>query len=167
MPVENKTIQEQTPSQNQEKSFSSELAGKYLTFWLNNEEYGIEILKVKEIIGLMDITRVPRMPEHIKGVLNLRGKIIPVIDLKTKFNMGVTEYTEKTCIIVVYLSQDGQHNMVGILVDAVSEVVDISDQQIEQTPSFNPEINTEFVMGIGKTEQNIKILLDIVKAVSF
>ena len=113
-------------------------AGKYLTFRLANEEYGLEILKVREIIGLMDITSVPKTPEYIRGIINLRGKVIPVLDLKRKFDMGVTEDTEETCVIVVEVNLDGKSVMMGTIVDAVSEVLDIKDSEIEDAPSFDP-----------------------------
>lgn len=144
----------------------SELAGKYLTFKLSGEEYGIEILKVKEIIGLMDITEVPRMPMYVRGVINLRGKVIPVVDLRSKFGLASTEDTDETCIIVVDVMQDDQSTMTGILVDTVSEVVDISGNQIENPPSFGISIETDFIMGMAKIGQAVKILLDVVKVLS-
>ncbi|MFW6114632.1 MAG: chemotaxis protein CheW [bacterium] len=118
-----------------------EKAGKYLTFVLAEEEYGLEILKVREIIGLMGITAVPRTPEHVKGVINLRGKVIPVIDLRLKFGMQEIEHTTETCIIVVSVNE----SEIGVLVDRVSEVLDIEAGQIEEAPSFGSEVNTEFV----------------------
>ena len=132
-------------------------AGKYLTFVLANESYGLEILKVREIIGLMDITAVPRTPAHVKGVINLRGKVIPVVDLRLKFGMSEAEHTEETCIIVV---QVGAIEM-GILVDKVSEVLNIQAQDIEDAPSFGTEVNTDFIMGMGKANGKVTILLDI------
>lgn len=139
----------------------SKLAGKYLTFILGNEGYGIEILKVREIIGLMDITKVPNMPHYVRGVINLRGKIHPVVDLHSKFGMGVTEDTNETCIIVVDVTQNGKPMMVGILVDSVSEVLDISASEIEETPQFNISLDSHYIMGIAKVKDEIKILLDI------
>lgn len=141
-----------------------ELAGKYLTFKLAGEEYAIEILKVKEIIGLMDITEVPRLPMYVRGVINLRGKVIPVVDLRTKFGLASTEDTEETCIIVIDVAQDEQSTMTGILVDTVSEVLDIAAEQIEAPPSFGVSVDTEFIMGMGKIGESVKILLDVVKA---
>ena len=138
------------------------LAGKYLTFRLSAEEYGLEILKVREIIGLMDITNVPRTPEYIRGVINLRGKVIPVLDLKTKFNMGNTEETDETCIVVVEVSgKDNTSTQMGALVDAVSEVLDIQDNQIEDAPAFGTGVDTRFILGMGKVNNEVKILLDI------
>jgi purine-binding chemotaxis protein CheW len=132
-------------------------AGKYLTFVLAGEEYGLEILKVREIIGMMDITAVPRTPEFVKGVINLRGKVIPVVDLRLKFGMQQADQTAETCIIVVYV---GDMEM-GILVDKVSEVLDISGEDIEEAPSFGVNVDTEFILGIGKAGGKVTILLDI------
>ncbi|MCE5279993.1 MAG: chemotaxis protein CheW [Planctomycetaceae bacterium] len=139
-----------------------ERAGKYLTFFLAEEEYGLEILRVREIIGMMDITAVPRTPEHVKGVINLRGKVIPVIDLRLKFSMPSVEQTEQTCIIVVDV---GRIEM-GIMVDKVSEVLDIGAAEIEDTPSFGLDVDTEFILGMGKTNGKVTILLDITRVLS-
>lgn len=132
-------------------------AGKYLTFHLAGEEYGLEILRVREIIGLMEITAIPRTPSHIKGVINLRGKVIPVIDLRLKFEMPQAERTEQTCIIVVDV---GDVEM-GIIVDKVSEVLDIAAEQIEDPPSFGACVDTQFILGMGKASSKVTILLDI------
>jgi purine-binding chemotaxis protein CheW len=137
------------------------LAGKYLTFRLDREEYGLEILKVREIIGLMGITKVPRTPHYIRGVINLRGKVIPVLDLRAKFGMEVIADTEETCIIVVDVESSGGAIMMGILVDAVSEVLDIQAGEIEEPPTFGSEVDTRFILGIGKVKNSVKILLDI------
>lgn len=139
-----------------------EKAGKYLTFVLAEEEYGLEILKVREIIGLMGITAVPRTPEHVKGVINLRGKVIPVIDLRLKFGMQEIEHTTETCIIVVSVNE----SEIGVLVDRVSEVLDIEAGQIEEAPSFGSEVNTEFIMGMGMADDKVTILLDISKVLA-
>ncbi|MCK5072938.1 MAG: purine-binding chemotaxis protein CheW [Bacteriovoracaceae bacterium] len=139
-----------------------ERAGKFLTFVLDNEEYGLEILKVREIIGVMDITTVPRMPDYIKGVINLRGKVITVNDLRIKFEMKTVEDTEETCIIVVDMG-DAE---VGIMVDKVSEVVDITTEQLEETPSFGTNVETEFILGMGKMQNKVVILLDIDKVLT-
>ncbi len=136
-------------------------AGKYLTFALADEEYGLEILKVREIIGYMEITSVPQTPEYVKGVINLRGKVIPVIDLRAKFGMKTTEVTDQTCIIVVEIQHDGQTLSTGIVVDRVQEVLDIQQEDIEDAPQFDSTVNTDFIMGIGKIEESVKILLDI------
>ena len=140
--------------------------GKYLTFLLAGEEYGIGILKVKEIIGMMPVTSVPRTPEFVKGVINLRGKVIPVIDLRRRFGMETVEYTDRTCIIVVELSANTGIMMMGIVVDAVSEVLNIKEETIEDTPGFGSEIDTNYILGMAKTEGSVKILLDINKVLT-
>jgi purine-binding chemotaxis protein CheW len=139
----------------------AEREGKYLTFALAGEEYGIGILKVKEIIGLMPITSIPQTPGYVKGVINLRGKVIQVVDLRLKFDMETMDYTEKTCIIVVEVGNSGQKVMIGILVDSVSEVLNIKGGDIENTPSFGSHLNTDYILGMAKTGGKVKILLDI------
>jgi purine-binding chemotaxis protein CheW len=134
-------------------------AGKYLTFFLDNEEYGVEILKVQEIIGQMPITPVPLTSKYIRGVINLRGKIHPIMDLKVKFGMDETQMTDETCIIVIKTST----LMMGILVDKVSEVVNISSDDIEDTPSFGADVNPEYLLGVGKAGGRVRLLLDIEK----
>ncbi len=140
--------------------------GKYLTFVLADEEYGIGILKVKEIIGLMPITPVPRTPAHVKGVINLRGKVIPVVDLRLKFGMPGAEATERTCIIVVEISFCGKNISMGIVVDSVSEVLNIRAAEIEDTPSFGTKLDTDYILGMAKSGEGVKILLDIDKVVN-
>jgi purine-binding chemotaxis protein CheW len=136
--------------------------GKFLTFALGNEEYGVEILKVREIMGLMEITTVPQTPEYMKGVINLRGKVIPIIDLRLKFAMPEVEHTKETCIIVVEVGSA----QIGIIVDSVSEVTDIRGEDIEEAPSFGQGIDTNFIMGLGKVKEKIIILLDIERVLS-
>ncbi len=140
--------------------------GKYLTFSLAEEEYGIGILRIKEIIGMMPITSVPQTPAYLKGVINLRGKVIPVIDLRLKFNMKYIDYTERTCIIVVEI--DGISGMVqiGVVVDSVSEVINVKAEEIENTPNFGNSLDAEYVLGMAKMESGVKILLDIDKVLS-
>jgi purine-binding chemotaxis protein CheW len=145
-----------------EKKGASSYEGKFLTFVLGKEEYGIEILKVREIIGLMDITTVPQTPDYMKGVINLRGKVIPIIDLRSKFSMAEVEHTQETCIIVVEVGSA----QVGIIVDSVSEVTDIGGEDIEDAPNFGQEIDTSFIMGLGKAKDKIIILLDIEKVLT-
>ncbi len=140
--------------------------GKYLTFTLEEEEYGIGILKVKEIIGMMPITSVPRTPKFVKGVINLRGKVIPVIDLRSKFQMESISYTERTCIIVVEIDSQNDTVLIGIVVDAVSEVLNIQEEDIEETPAFGTSLNTEYILGMAKMEGKVKILLNIDKVLS-
>ena len=140
--------------------------GKYLTFILEKEEYGIGILKVKEIIGMMPITSVPRTPPFVKGVINLRGKVIPVIDLRSKFEMATIPYTERTCIIVVEIDSQRDMVLIGIVVDAVSEVLNIPEEQIESTPGFGAKLNTDYILGMAKVDGRVKILLNIDKVLS-
>ena len=135
--------------------------GKYLTFSLAGEEYGIGILKVREIIGMMPVTPVPQTPDFVKGVINLRGKVIPVIDLRLRFGLDATAYTERTCIIVVEIHGEAGSIPMGIVVDAVSEVLNIRAADIENTPSFGVKLNTDFILGMAKTDGGVKILLDI------
>jgi purine-binding chemotaxis protein CheW len=140
--------------------------GKYLTFSLEDEEYGIGILKVKEIIGMMAITSVPRTPAYVKGVINLRGKVIPVIDLRSKFDMETIDYNERTCIIVVEIDSKSSTVLIGIVVDAVSEVLNIKEDEIEETPIFGTKLDTEYILGMAKMEGGVKILLNIDKVLS-
>jgi purine-binding chemotaxis protein CheW len=140
--------------------------GKYLTFSLSEEEYGIGILKVKEIIGMMPITKMPQVPSYIKGVINLRGKVIPVVDLRLKFGLEEMEYTDRTCIIVMEIKSDTGRVMMGIVVDAVSEVLNIKATDIEDTPTFGVRLETDFILGMAKAGGGVKILLDIDKVVS-
>jgi purine-binding chemotaxis protein CheW len=137
-------------------------AGKYLTFFLANEEYGVEILKVQEIIGRMPITPVPLTSKYIRGVINLRGKIHPIMDIKVKFGMDETQMTDETCIIVIKTAS----LMMGILVDRVSEVINVASGEIEDTPSFGAEVSPEYLLGVGKTGGRIRLLLDIEKVIT-
>ncbi len=140
--------------------------GKYLTFSLAGEEYGIGILKVKEIIGIMTITPIPKTPDFVKGVINLRGKVIPVVDLRLKFGMTGMESTERTCIIVVEIAASGDKIFMGIVVDSVSEVLNIRAAEIEDTPNFGSKLDTAYILGMAKINQSVKILLDIDKVMS-
>jgi purine-binding chemotaxis protein CheW len=135
--------------------------GKFLTFLMANEKYGLEILKVREIMGMMDVTSVPTTPAFIRGVINLRGKVIPVVDLRLKFGIEAKADTERTCIIVVHLAHTAQEMTMGIIVDEVSDVLDIDQNQIEPPPSFGADIRTDFILGMGKTDQKVMTLLDI------
>lgn len=136
-------------------------SGKYLTFTLAEEEYGIGILKIKEIIGMMAITTVPQTPHYVKGVVNLRGKVIPVIDLRLRFGMESIEYSERTCIIVVEMAGETTDVIIGIVVDTVSEVLNIKTEEIEEPPRFGTRLETDYIQGMAKTEDGVKILLDI------
>jgi purine-binding chemotaxis protein CheW len=140
--------------------------GKYLTFSLSEEEYGIGILKVKEIIGMMTITTMPQVPAYVKGVINLRGKVIPVVDLRLKFGLEEMEYTDRTCIIVMEIKSNTGSVLMGIVVDAVSEVLNIKATDIEDTPTFGVALKTDFILGMAKAGGEVKILLDIDKVVS-
>jgi purine-binding chemotaxis protein CheW len=136
--------------------------GKFLTFFLAGEEYGIEILSVHEIIGMLPITSVPGTPDYICGIINLRGKIIPIVDLRSKFGMEAKEHTSETCIIVVNV----QGVEVGIVVDRVSEVLNIASEDIEPAPSFGRDVHTDYILGIGKSQAKVKILLNIDRVIS-
>jgi len=139
---------------------------KFLTFLMAHEKYGLEILKVREIIGIMDVTPVPTTPAFVRGVINLRGKVIPVVDLRLKFGMEPKEDTQRTCIIVVHLAREGQEMIMGIIVDEVSEVLDIDQDQIEPPPSFGADIRTDFILGMGKVNQRVVTMLDIDRVLS-
>jgi purine-binding chemotaxis protein CheW len=139
--------------------------GTYLTFRLQDEEYGIAILKVKEIIGMMEITPIPKMPGFIKGVINLRGKVIPIIDLRLKFGLDSASYDERTCIIVVEVPGHSGEIALGLVVDAVNEVSNIKEGDVEDTPSFGVDLEAKFILGMAKSEGGVKILLDITKVV--
>ncbi len=144
-------------------SDSLDQEGKYLTFFLNKEEYGVGILKIKEIIGMMPITSVPRTPEYVKGVINLRGKVIPIIDLRVRFGMAHQAYDDRTCIIVVEIDNNDMTVHMGVVVDSVSEVCNVDASQIEETPTFGVALDTEYILGMAKMEESVKILLDIDK----
>ena len=135
--------------------------GKFLTFLMANEKYGLEILKVREIMGMMDVTSIPTTPAFIRGVINLRGKVIPVVDLRLKFGIEAKEDTERTCIIVVHLRHTAQEMTMGIIVDEVSDVLDIDRDQIEPPPSFGANVRTDFILGMGKVEKKVMTMLDI------
>ena len=130
--------------------------GKFLTFFLAEEEYGIEITKVQEIIGMLPITRVPRTPEAVRGVINLRGKVIPIVDLRRKFGLDAAA-AEETCIIVVQV----RGVQLGVVVDRVSEVSAVAAGEIEAPPSFGADVHTEYLLGLGKVGGRVKLLLDI------
>ena len=136
-------------------------AGKYLTFALGAEEYGLPVLKVREIIKVMDITQVPRVPGHVRGVINLRGKVIPVVDLRLKFGFAPEAATERTCIIVVDVDRPAGKVMMGIVVDSVSEVLNLTGAEIDAPPSFGDAVSTEYMLGLAKVKGAVKILLDL------
>jgi len=136
-------------------------AGKYLTFALGQEEFGLPVLKVREIIKIMTVTTVPQVPPHVRGVINLRGTVIPVIDLRLKFGMPEVEASAHTCIVVVQVERAGRRVMLGIIVDHVSEVLNISAEEIERTPDFGETLDTQFMLGMAKVKGQVKILLDL------
>lgn len=142
-----------------------ELAGKYLTFSLGHEDYGVGILKVREIIGVMEITAVPHTPSYIKGVINLRGRVIPVLDLRLKFDMPAKEYDERTCVIVVEVQGGNGPIQVGMVVDSVSEVLNIGAAEIEPPPSLGASSDSDNILGMAKIKGEVKILLDIDRVV--
>lgn len=133
--------------------------GKFLTFSIGKEEYGIEIKYVTEIIGIQAITEVPEMPDYIRGIINLRGKIIPVMDVRTRFKKEAIEYNDRTCVIVI----DVQEIAIGLIVDKVSEVLNIADQDIVPPPQVNKEAHNRYIKGIGKVGNEVKMLLDCQK----
>jgi purine-binding chemotaxis protein CheW len=137
------------------------LGGKYLTFALAKEEYGIRIMKIKEIIGMMPITCVPQTPGYVKGVINLRGKVIPVVDLRLRFGIEETTYTDRTCIIVAEIGTATGNIHLGIVVDAVSEVLNVRKEDIQGPPEFGLGLKVDYILGMAKTEGGVKILLDI------
>ncbi len=158
---------ERDPQSVDENDLRTRLSGKYMTFKLSKEEYGLEILKVRDVIGLMEITRVPKTSDYIRGVINLRGKVIPVVDLKVKFGMDPIDLAEQTVIIVVQFPSGDHKLTMGILVDEVLEVLDIPAGQIEPPPHFGKEgIDTDFILGVGRSEERIIFLLDIGKVLS-
>jgi purine-binding chemotaxis protein CheW len=140
-------------------------AGKYLSFALGREEYAIRVLKVREIVKLQHITSVPDTPVDVRGVINLRGKVIPVIDLRTKFGLKNPEDGERTCIIVVEVASS-QHGPMGIIVDEVSEVLTLTDADIQDTPDFGSGVETPFLLGLARVKESVKILLDIDQVLS-
>jgi purine-binding chemotaxis protein CheW len=143
-----------------------ENAGKYLTFKLSSEEYGIEILKAKEIIGLIPITQIPCTPINIRGVINLRGNVIPVMDLRVKFGLEAIEDTSETCIIVVEAQREERTIRMGILVDSVSEVLEVAASEIEEAPEFGVEVNADFIKAMGKASDRVIVLLEIDRVLS-
>ncbi|NDY70638.1 chemotaxis protein CheW [Desulfobacter hydrogenophilus] len=159
-------MNDQVDSMNKAVADMTIKTGKYLTFALASEEYGIGILKVKEIIGMLPITSVPRTPEFVKGVINLRGKVIPVIDLRSKFDMKSISYNDRTCIIVVEIDAAETTVLIGIVVDTVSEVLNIKEDEIEETPAFGTKLDTRYILGMAKQDGGVKILLNIDRVLS-
>jgi purine-binding chemotaxis protein CheW len=136
-------------------------AGKYLVFFLGREEFGLHVLRVREIMGLQDITPVPQTPSYLKGVINLRGKVTPVVDLRSRFGFPPKEYDQRTCIIVVQITLETASTLMGIIVDGVSEVLNLSEGEIEDTPNLGASVQVPYILGMAKAKGKVKILLDI------
>jgi purine-binding chemotaxis protein CheW len=154
-------------SEVQSSKLNAALAGKYLTFCLNQEYYGIAVLKIREIIRMLDVTPVPQMPDYIRGVINLRGKIIPVVDLRKRFQLAKAETNERTCIVVVQVElPSGDKTQMGMVVDAVEEVVNISLDDMEETPNFGSRLQSDYIFGMAKVKGKVKTLLDIDKVIA-
>lgn len=142
-------------------------AGKYLTFSLADEHYGLDIVRVQEIVGLLPVTRVPRLPDFVAGVVNLRGRVIPVIDLRLSFGMPASALEERTCIVIVSIERpDGSFVTRGAIVDEVSDVVAFSEGAIEATPEFGTSVDTSFITGVGRVDDRVVLLLDIDKVLT-
>ncbi|MBN1411748.1 MAG: purine-binding chemotaxis protein CheW [Spirochaetales bacterium] len=139
---------------------------RFLSFVLNEEEYCIEILKIKEVMGMTDITMIPQTPQFIKGVINLRGRIIPIIDLRIKFSLPERDYTDRTCIIIVELSYENELTLMGVVVDTIQEVVNIPEDRVSRVPYINAKIRSEYIRGIAEVGETIKIVLDITKVLT-
>ena len=141
-------------------------AGKYLTFMVGKEEFGVAVLKVREIMGMQEVTALPRTPPYLKGVINLRGKVTPVIDLRLKFGLPGIDTTERTCIVVVQVQGESTPIVIGIVVDEVSEVLTMASGDIEDTPDFGADVATDYILGIARIKGKVKILLDIDQVLS-
>ena len=142
------------------------LAGKYLTVVLENEAYGIAVLKVREIIRIQKVTPVPQMPDYVKGVINLRGRVIPIVDLRVKFGLKA-EFTERTCIVVVQVKLTAEQTVqMGLIVDTVEEVIILTAEVIEPTPEFGARLSTEYILGMAKVKGQVNTLLDLDRVVA-
>jgi purine-binding chemotaxis protein CheW len=141
-------------------------AGKYLIVELAGEQFGISVLQVKEIMKMQEITTVPQTPPFLEGVINLRGRIVPVVDLRSKFGMATEEHTERTCIVVVRVQMDGGEQPMGVVVDGVVEVLMLDSADIEDSPDFGREVTSSYVRGMAKSKGKVKILLDIDRVLS-
>ena len=139
---------------------------KYLTFHVGAEEFAIAVLSVREIMGMQDITAVPHTPSYVKGIINLRGKVVPVVDLRLKFSLPATEYTQRTCIVVVEVAGESAPMLMGAVVDSVSEVLNVAPSEVEKTPDFGEGVTIPYLLGIAKSKGNVTILLDIDKVLN-
>ena len=144
---------------------SVSLNGKYFTFELGDETYGVGILNVQEIIKMQKITKIPRAPDYVEGVVNLRGKVIPVISIRSIFGMEEVETSRDTCIVIMQVNQGDISIIIGAIVDRVSEVLNIGEEEIEPAPSFGAQVDKQFILGMAKTKDSVKILLDADKLV--
>lgn len=158
MPQDSNTLQESQRD-------LADLAGKYLTFEIGDESYGLQILRVQEIIKMQEITKIPRTPDFVEGVINLRGKIMPVIDMRKAFAMEEKETSRNTCIIIVQAQRGETSAILGVVVDKVAEVLEIAAEEIEPAPSFGSQVETQFILGMAKSKDSVNILLDINKVV--
>lgn len=149
-----------------EADVTTQRTGKYLVFHLGREEFGVQVLKVKEIMGIQEITGVPQTAPFVKGVINLRGKVIPVIDLRRKFGLESVEYTQRTCIVVLQVTQEDTSMMMGVIVDGVSEVLTLQESEIEDSPDFGEDMRVPYILGMAKVKGKVKILLDIDRVLS-
>ena len=150
------------PQTTVQNDFSSGRLQKFLTFALAGEEYGISIMKIKEIIGMMPVTVLPQTPDYVKGVINLRGKVIPIIDLRLKFNLEPAEPTDRTCIVVIETeNEDQRQTQVGLIIDAVSEVIHLKGDEVEPPPTLQTQSHKQLILGLAKCKNGVKILLDI------
>ncbi len=153
---------QQPQREGDDDSPQEELAGKYLTFFLAGQVFGVEITKVREILRVLDITPVPQTSHFLLGVINLRGKVIPVIDLRLRLGHPSREPDERTCIVVVEVAgREGQNILISMMVDQVNEVLQISPQEVEPAPAFGTAVDTNYILGMAKTTQGVKILLDV------
>ena len=152
-------------AQKQQHEASNEIIGggaiQFLTFELNSEPYGVDILHIREIIDYKNITQVPMMPQFIAGVINLRGSVVPIVDLALRFSLSPSERTKKSSIVIIEVEHEGQNMDIGITVDEVNEVLDISANEIEPTPSFGTQIRTDFIRGMGKVKKELLTLLAV------
>jgi purine-binding chemotaxis protein CheW len=138
-----------------------ERGSQYLTFRLGEEVFALDIAQVREVLDYTPITRVPRMPEFMRGVINLRGSVVPVVDLRQKFGMSVTERTVNTCIVIAEVTIEGERTLLGALADSVQEVIDLEPGQIEPPPRIGASVRTEFIRGMGKRDGGFVIILDV------
>ena len=155
------TMSETTDGVNLERESS-----QYLTFILDNETYGVEILRVQEIKGWTPVTRIPNTPEYMQGVLNLRGTIVPIVDMRMRFDLQHVEYTPITVVIVLAVKSDSGERVIGLVVDSVSDVIDVDAQDVKETPDFGTSLNTKFINGIATSNDNMVMLLDVDKLLS-